>query len=103
MKLAWDKWAYGLVSGFIGGGSGAVVGGVTSALMFKVDVTTWAGASRILTLMLIQFVVAGAFSMFFYLKQSPLPPATDTTTITRTDVTTVKISQPQTTEPKETQ
>lgn len=74
MKLRWDRWAYGIGSAIIGGGSGSVVGGITSAVVFKVDVATWAGATKILSVMAIQFAIAGAFSMFFYLKQSPLPP-----------------------------
>jgi len=74
MKLLWDKWLYGLFSGVIGGGSSAVVGGITSALVFKVDVTTWSGALKIMSVMGINFAVAGWFAFFFYLKQSPLPP-----------------------------
>ncbi len=88
MKLRWDNWIYGLGSAIIGGGSGSVVGGITSAIVFKVDVTTWRGAGQILAVMAIQFIVAGAFSMFFFLKQSPLPAVettvTDTLTVTKT-------------------
>lgn len=79
MKLAWDKWALGLGKAIIGGGSSAVVGGLVSVIAFKVDITSWAGAIKIMSVMLANFSVAGFLSMFFYLKQSPLPdPAGDT-------------------------
>lgn len=74
MRLKWDQWFYGLGSAIIGGGSAAVVGGIVSALAFHVDVTSWNGAIKVMSVMLANFVVAGFFNMFFYLKQSPLPP-----------------------------
>lgn len=74
MKLQWDKWLYGLGSAIVGGGSSAVVGGIVSVIAFHVDVTTWAGAVKIMSVMAANFTVAGVFSMFFFLKQSPLPP-----------------------------
>lgn len=74
MKLKWDQWLYGIGSAVIGGGSSAIVGGAVSIVAFKVDVTTWAGALKIMSIMLANFSLAGFLSMFFYLKQSPLPP-----------------------------
>lgn len=82
MKLDWDKWLYGLGSAIISGGSAAVTGGIVSALAFKVDVTTMAGAFKIVGVMFAQFLVAGAFGMFFFFKQSPLPPVETETTET---------------------
>lgn len=75
MKLRWDKWLYGLGSAVIGGGSSAVVGGFVSVVAFKVDVTTMAGAQKIMAVMFANFAVAAFFSLFFYLKQDPLPSA----------------------------
>lgn len=88
MKLRWDKWLYGLGSAFLGGGASAVVSGITSMAAFHVDVTTWAGALKIMSVTGINFVITGAFSMFFYLKQEPLPQSADNTvTIKKSDVT----------------
>lgn len=76
MKLNWDKWLYGIFSAIIGGGSGAVVSGVSTMLVSPstFNVQTWQGVVRVLSVMGINFILTGAFSMFFYLKQSPLPP-----------------------------
>lgn len=90
MKLRWDKWFYGIGAAIVGGGSAAVVSGLTSALAFHVDVTTWAGLLKTLSLMGINFVLMGIISMFFYLKQSPAPEVIsfDTATITNKSVQT---------------
>lgn len=76
LKLDWDTWLYGIGTGFIGGGSGAVVAGLASMLLSPqtFNITTWAGALRALSMMAVCFIVNGFISMFFYLKQSPLPP-----------------------------
>lgn len=88
MKLNWDNWLLGVGSAFIGGGSSAIVGGLTSMAAFHVDVTTWDGAKKIISVMFINFILAGATSMFFYLKQSPLPTVvTETKTVTATVTT----------------
>lgn len=97
MKLNWDNWLLGVGSAFIGGGASAVVSGLTSSLAFHVDVTTWAGMVKMLTLMLINFVLTGSVSMFFYLKQSPLPTVvTETKTVTssvKTETVTDKATE----------
>lgn len=96
MKLNWDNWAYGLGSAVIGGGSSAVVGGIVSALAFHVDITTWEGARKIISIMCANFVVAGVFSLFFYLKQSPLPAVmVESKTVTAT-ITTETTQKPET-------
>lgn len=76
MKLDWEKWLYGLGTGIIGGGAGAVVAGLSSMLLApqSFNITSWAGAVRALSMMAVCFVVNSLISMFFYLKQSPLPP-----------------------------
>lgn len=85
MKLNWDKWLYGMAGAIVGGGSSAVVGGIVSAFAFKVDVATWIGAFKIISIMLANFAVAGFFSMFFYLKQSPVPPPVEENNLGRAD------------------
>lgn len=82
MKLRWDKWFYGIGAAIIGGGSSAVVSGLTSALAFHVDVTTWAGLVKTVSLMMINFVLMGILSMFFYLKQNSAPEIVSETTFT---------------------
>jgi hypothetical protein len=75
MNIRWRKWFYGLGSAVIGGGSGAVVSGIT-AMGFAPDKFNLAdvnGAMRLLGLMATNFFFSGILSMFFYLKQSPLP------------------------------
>jgi hypothetical protein len=81
MKLMWDKWLYGLGSAVIGGGSGAVVSGVSTMLIAPslFNVTSWAGVAKVFSVMAINFVLTGGLSMFFYLKQSPLPAEVDET------------------------
>ena len=76
MKLDWDKWLYGLGSGVIGGGSGAVVAGLSAMLLApqEFNVTSWHGVIKALSMMTACFVINGFIAMFFYLKQSPLPP-----------------------------
>lgn len=79
MKLRWGKWLYGLGTAAIGGGSGAVVSGFTNIALAPntFNFTTTDGAMKVLLAMAINFAVVGAFSMFFYLKQAPLPPMDD--------------------------
>lgn len=79
MKLRWSKWLYGLGSAVVGGGAGAVVSGFTSIILApdQFNLTTGHGALKVVAAMAINFGVVGFFSMFFYLKQSPLPPAED--------------------------
>lgn len=76
VKLKWDQWVYGLGSAVVGGGASAVVAGLSSMLLAPqtFNITTGAGAMKALTMMGLCFLINGAISMFFYLKQSPLPP-----------------------------
>ena len=71
-KLEWGAWFYGLVSGFIGGGAGAVTSGAVVSMMDSTGHFVLGGAAS-LKLMGVCFLVNGAFSTFFYLKQHPLP------------------------------
>lgn len=87
MKLKWDRWLYGLGSGIIGGGAGAVVAGLSSMLLapMEFNVTSWHGVIKAVSMMVACFVINGLISLFFYLKQSPLPAEAtgNTETITK--------------------
>jgi len=87
MKTQTQKWLYGLGSAMIGGGSSAVTGGLTSMGFApdKFNLSNSSGVWHLLGLMLANFVVSGALSAFFYLRQSPLPPEStgNTETITK--------------------
>lgn len=76
MKLKWDQWIYGLLSGVVGGGASAVVSGVSSMLMApqQFNLQDWQGAKKLFVMMAVNFTLNAALSAFFYLKQSPLPP-----------------------------
>jgi len=79
MRLRWDKWLYGVGSAFVGGGSSAVAAGFTNLVIAPgtFNLSTLEGAHKLLLSMAVTFGVAGALSMFFYLKQSPLPAPED--------------------------
>ena len=79
MKLRWGKWLYGLGSAVIGGGAGAVVSGFTNIVIAPstFNFNTAGGAVKVLLAMVISFAVVAGFSLFFYLKQAPLPEADD--------------------------
>lgn len=82
--LDWGNWLYNLGAGFVGGGASAVVSGVTINLMdpghFNPRTTDFyliIGA---------MFLSNGLMSMFFYLKQNPLPSKITRTTTTEKQV-----------------
>ncbi len=76
MNASIQRWLYGLGSAVIGGGSSAVVSGLTTMGFApdKFNLQSTSGVLHLLGLMLVNFLVSGIFSMFFYLRQSPLPP-----------------------------
>ena len=80
MRTTTEKWLYGLGSAVIGGGSSAVTSGLTGMGFApdKFNLTNASGIWHLLGLMLANFIVSGILSAFFYLRQSPLPPSTDT-------------------------
>jgi hypothetical protein len=93
MKSTTAKWLYGLGSAVIGGGSSAVVSGLTTMGFApdKFNLSSSSGLWHLVGLMGANFVVSGFLSMFFYLRQSPLPPENfDTTTISRIQTTTIQ-------------
>lgn len=78
-SLDWESWLYGLFAGAIGGGSSAVVSGVTVSLMDPKDYGV--GSGKFLALVGTVFITNAAMSMFLYLKQSPLPRIKTVTTV----------------------
>lgn len=70
-NLDWGSWFYGLLWGAIGGGSSAVVSGVTVALQSPKDYGI--GSGKFVGLVVTVFLANAAMSMFLYLKQNPLP------------------------------
>ena len=75
MHLDFMGWIYGLLSAIIGGGAGAVTAAVAAAIIKPQDFA-FADASS-LKLMFWVFIVNGTLNMFYYLKQSPLPPVVE--------------------------
>lgn len=82
-RLDWTLWLYGLITGFIAGGSGAV------SAAFGLMVTDPAHYNigqplKIFEVMAWTFVLPGFIAAFAYLKQNPLPIEIKTTTTTTT-------------------
>jgi len=80
MKLDWSHWLYGLGSGFIGGGAGAVSAVFVAAVQTPEKYNfgrSEHGLQHVLVLMLGTFLVSGVLTAFAYLKQSPLPVIED--------------------------
>src|SRR5690242_15215059 len=79
-NLAWDNWLYGLLAGFIGGGSGALSSGVGVMVVdpkdFNLD-----HLSLVFKVMFVTFILAGLTPFFAYLHQSPLPKVKTVTTV----------------------
>lgn len=86
------KWLYGLGSAVIGGGSASVTAGITSMGIApdKFNLQNISGIGHLLEMMIANFVVSGFMSMFFFLRQSPLPTEFETTTVTRSQSVTVE-------------
>lgn len=74
MKLNWAGWLYGLVSGFIGGGAGALGAGFAGVYTDPEHFSPAGGVHHLLTLMGVTFLISGIITAAAYLKQSPLPP-----------------------------
>jgi hypothetical protein len=95
--LDWGSWLYGLLWGAIGGGSSAVVSGITVALNDPKDYGI--GSGKFMGLVCTVFLANAAMSMFLFLKQSPLPPVKTVTTVetvnqkTPTTTVTTKVEQ----------
>lgn len=68
-------WLHKLAAAFIGGGSSAIISGLTGMGIApdKFNITTLTGLKHLIGLMVANFVVSGILSTMFYLRQSPLP------------------------------
>jgi hypothetical protein len=71
LKLDWGNWLYGLFAGFIGGGAGAVVTGVTASMLVPDKLAV--GSTKSFELIGVVFLVHGCISMAMFLQQNPLP------------------------------
>lgn len=80
--LEWGKWLYGLGAAAIGGGASAVSGGIVLNVQDAKDYNF--GDPKIYKVMIWMFGISGLLSMFFYLKQHPLPEIITKTTIETT-------------------
>lgn len=85
MPLTTKQWVHGLGAAFIGGGAGAVTSGLTSMGFApdKFNLANAAGIGHLLGLMAANFIINGALSAMFFLRQAPLPD---------NDVATVQVS-----------
>lgn len=84
--LDFSDWLYGLFAAFIGGGAGAVSGGVAVNLVDPKDfnIHTTAFYHVVLT----AFVCQGLMSAMLYLHQKPLPAFRNVETVTKTTLVT---------------
>lgn len=76
MKLDWSHWLYGLISGFIGGGAGALTAGLSAMGITPESYnlgSTAHGLRHLLALMGATFLLSGIVTVAAFLKQSPLP------------------------------
>jgi hypothetical protein len=82
-RLDWSQWLYGIFAGFIGGGAGAVVSGVTVSAVDPADFNFSTGKFYVLVLTI--FTANGLLNMFAFLHQNPLPAVRTVTTIEHTE------------------
>ena len=73
MKLAWQPWLYGLVSGFIGGGAASIGAGFGVMHVDFDHFNPGSGLHNLLSIMGSSFVGAGVVAAAAYLAKSPLP------------------------------
>ncbi len=69
----WKLWLHGLAAAVIGGGSSAVVSGVTLGAIDPSHFNFGHEFGRTMEVMGVLFIINGLMSAFAYLKQSPLP------------------------------
>lgn len=81
-SLAWGQWFYGLGAAAIGGGASAVSGGIVLNVQDAKDYNF--ADPKVYKVMFAMFCVSGLLSMFFYLKQHPLPEVITKTTVETT-------------------
>jgi len=89
-------WIRGILAAFIGGGAGAIAGGVAS-LMVVPDRVNFAHPGMLLKIMGGSFLLNGVFHLAAYLSKQPIPDiitrTTTTTTTTKTEQRTGQVQQ----------
>jgi hypothetical protein len=81
-----ETWLRGLIAAFISGGASAVTAGVTAPAIAPNAFNFHNQLSPLFELMGALFLVNGALGALAYLKQSPIPAATTTTTEKVTEI-----------------
>jgi|SRR5689334_1953072 len=84
LNLDWDQWVYGLFAAFIGGGSGALSGGLGTIVVDPNDFNIQHPA-LLLKVMFWTFIFSGLPPFFAYLHQKPLPAVKTVTTVETTE------------------
>lgn len=76
------RWWYGLLSGFIGGGAGAVASAFGPMFIdpAKFNFSDAHGLANVFKTMAVSFAICGIMRTMDYLKANPLPPEGDDTT-----------------------
>lgn len=84
MKLKWDKWFYGMFQAIIGGaaasGSAYVAMLIGNQVTATIPVMNWQTLGFVL-------LTSSVTNLFFFLKQSPLPPPDETTMFSKQQTT----------------
>lgn len=89
LTLNWGVWVYGLVAGFIGGGSSAATGALAITILDPKDFNF--ADAKIWKAMALMFLFNGVKDTLLYLKQHPLPEVITTVT---TETTTRQTDPP---------
>jgi hypothetical protein len=74
LQLDWQDWLYSLIQAFIGGGASSVTAAVTAGIIDPQKFNLTTGLKDTLYFMVVVFVLNGLINLFYFLKQSPLPP-----------------------------
>lgn len=101
LNLDWGHWIYGLVGGFIGGGSSSVVAGALSIGIAPDKFNLGDHIGNTVKMLLGCFILNGIVSAALWLKQKPLPDIeteiTETTTVIEQPQKTTRIDEKVTT------
>lgn len=84
MRKKTKLWFHKLVSGAIGGGAGAVTSTITASIIAPSSFNLSSEIGNFFKLAGATFAVNAFLSVMLYLRQSPLPPASDDPTRTWT-------------------
>jgi len=81
-RLDWGNWLYGLISAIIGGGMTSLGTGLANIVVDPVDFNIYQGLHKLLTVMLVSFLLGAIATGTAFLKTQPLPPVLHTETAT---------------------